>query len=749
MTPSEPMEVENAGVANAALVDRSLRWLEALSPDDLLPLIPETVVGAGEARAACLLLVGTAQPGFRPVAQSGVEPGAAEAIAEALGSRPLLADQTGWYDLTVDSPAVEAAAERVDAYVLRSHGTVLGALAVIVNRGDRRPPLPAPVLRYATIAVSNALQFDELSRRSEGLSAITQLEDDIGLEIAFENVVARIITKLPTLLGATKAGVLLYDPATLKLRLQAPAFGFFEGEMVDRYQVTVDTGGAAWGVFSTGKPYLGNDCFSDPCCRQEIVSLFGLSKMICVPLARAGKRIGVVIVANRFDRDFNEEDVEVLEILSSHIGATLDNARLMEQETQRTAEVERLHAITKEQHDDLQRILDIHLKLNQSALAGAGIPGVGERLHRLIRRPLSVLDQFGSLIYRAAATAAETEVLAATEKQAQELGSRDDPDWRTGLRAGAEGAIIAAITGGDQRLGHLVIGPGGSALSRSDVTTIEYALGMFALEMLKQRAVVEVERRLQGEFITDLLTASADAASLVERGYRFGRDLTRPHWVVSIVPAEEVPLGPVIERMERCLSRVLPGGGVFPRGKGVVLLLPAAEERGRYSPPSLVLTRVELEKELGLRLLLGVGSVCTAVSDYPRVWREAELSIELGSRVTPRRSEFTFRDLGVYRLLSSVQDGEVLRAFRDDALGPLIDHDRQHNDSLVTTLAAFLASGGVLKTAAAYLGVHENTLRHRLDRVERILGVDLSRTGTRTELDLALKIQRTGPELVP
>jgi DNA-binding PucR family transcriptional regulator len=162
-----------------------------------------------------------------------------------------------------------------------------------------------------------------------------------------------------------------------------------------------------------------------------------------------------------------------------------------------------------------------------------------------------------------------------------------------------------------------------------------------------------------------------------------------------------------------------------------------------------MLTRVELEKELGLRLLLGVGSVCTAVSDYPRVWREADLSIELGSRVTPRRSEFTFRDLGVYRLLSSVQDGEVLRAFRDDALGPLIDHDRQHNDSLVTTLAAFLASGGVLKTAAAYLGVHENTLRHRLDRVERILGVDLSRTGTRTELDLALKIQRTGPELVP
>ncbi len=749
MASNEHVNAQDRGAAVAALVGASMSWLEALASDDLFPLIPETIVQSGAARAAALLLASAGQPPYRTVARSGMSADAAQAVSTTLSERPPLPDQRGWHDLGVDAAPVGAADERVDVHVLRLHDTLLGALVVVVDRTASGPTLPMPVIQHAAIAVCNASQFDELSTRCEGLSAIAQLDDDIGLELAFENVVARIITKLPALLGATKAGVLLYDPASQKLRLQAPAFGFFEDEMVDKYQVTVDTGGAAWGVFSTGRPYLGNDCFSDPCCRQEIVSLFGLSKMICVPLARAGRRIGVVIVANRFDRDFNEEDVEILEILSSHIGATLDNARLMQQESKRTAELERLQAITKEQHDDLQRILDVHLELNQRALAGTGIPGVGERLHRLIRRPLSVLDEFGSLVYRTPTAAAEAEDLAALETQARERGSQNIPDWRIALRAGRERAISAAITGGDQHLGYLIVGSGPATLSSSDATTIEYALSMIALEMLKQRAVLEVEHRLQGEFITDLLTASSDAAGLIERGYRFGQDLNKPHWVVNVLPAEPASLGSMLERMERRLSRLLPGAGVFPRGKGAVLLLPAGKDRGRYSPPSLMAARVELEKELGLRLLLGVGTLCTAVADYPRVWREAELSIELGSRVTPGRSEFTFRDLGVFRLLSSVRDGEVLRAFRDDALGPLLDHDRQHNDSLITTLAAFLAAGGVLKVAAGYLKVHENTLRHRLDRVERILGADLSQTGTRTELDLALKIQRTGLDLVP
>jgi sugar diacid utilization regulator/GAF domain-containing protein len=781
--------VEDAEQVRSKLIAASLGWLEALSPEDLFPLMPASVVGL-PAKAAFLLLAMGGQAPFQvaseaAMAAAGPAPTgagtattasaspttAAQRIAEALSSRPPLPDQAEYYDLPLPGPVIAAGQDRVDVHLLRSQGVLLGALAVLVPRHAPAPVLPPLVVRHAAIALSNALQFDELSTRSEGLSAITQLQSSVGLDLAFENVVARIITKLPTLLGASKAGVLLYDPSTQKLRLQTPAFGFYEGEVVDKYQVTVDTGGAAWAVFSTGRPYLGNDCYSDPCCRQEIVSLFDLSKMICVPLARAGKRIGVVIVANPTDRDFTEDDVEILDILSSHIGATLDNARLMEEAAKRAQQLERLHAITKEQHDDLQRILDMHLELNQRALAGTGIPGVAERLSRLIRRPLSVLDHFGSLVYRTPCTVDEEEILVQAEQEASQAGSAAlaASDGAIGavdaihdglrgnatpggagrqpeMAGGGRPAIIADISGGDQHLGYLVVISGDREMTQSEATTLEYARSMFALEMLKQRAVIEVERRLQGEFITDLLTGSADAMSLVERGYRFGHDLRTPHWVVGVIPADETTFTTELERIERCLARALPGSGVFPRGHGAVLLIAATTDKGRYRPPSLRTARTELERELGMRLLLGVGTLCTEVTDYPRAWREAELSVKLGSKVAPGRSEFSFRDLGVYRLLSTVEDEEVLRAFRDDALGPLIEHDRQHGDRLVETLAGFLGAGGVLKTAALNLRVHENTLRHRLDRIESVLGTDLASTGVRTELDLALKIHGTGTD---
>ena len=748
----------DSAAVESELIDASLNWLEALSPEDLFPLIPATVLQGG-VKAACLLLAPGGQTRWRAVSESGTTRAVADQIAAALSSRTPLADQAECYDLPLPPDAFAPGEDRLDVHILRLQAGLLGALAIVVARETPAPVLPSLVIRHAAIALSNALQFEELSTRSEGLAAITQFQSTVDLDCAFENVLTKTITRVPALLGATKAGVLLYDPAAQKLRLQAPAFGFFEGEMVEKYQVTVDTGGVAWGVFASGKPYLGNSCPSDPGCRQEIISLFGLTKMICVPLAHAGRRIGVLIVANRFDRDFTEEDVEVLDILSSHIGATLDNARLMEEETRRTAELERLNVITREQHDDLQRLLAMHLELNQRALAGTGIPGVAERVSRLIRRPLSVLDHFGSLVYRTHCTDAQEEALVQAEQSARERDLKDAGSAGTQPGGGSQPAIAADITGGDQHLGCLVVASGEAAMSRSEAATIEYARSIFALEMLKQRAVQEVERRLQGEFISDLLMGSAEASTLIELAYRFGHDLTIPHWVMSLRPTECKPSGTApgserrssgaafdtaFEQVQRWLTRILPTGRAYPRGKGFVLLVAAVEEKGRFRPPSLGTAKADLEKELRTPLLVGTGTLCTSTADYPRAWSEAELSVELGSKVAPGRSEFTFRDLGVYRLLSQVEDGGVLREFRDDALGALIAHDRQHNDRLLPTLVAFLASGGVLKAAAANLKVHENTLRHRLRRIESVLAVDLDSTTTRTELDLALKIHGAG-----
>jgi PucR C-terminal helix-turn-helix domain/GGDEF-like domain len=83
-------------------------------------------------------------------------------------------------------------------------------------------------------------------------------------------------------------------------------------------------------------------------------------------------------------------------------------------------------------------------------------------------------------------------------------------------------------------------------------------------------------------------------------------------------------------------------------------------------------------------------------------------------------------------------DKQRARDFLTDELGPLGAGD-SFTRRLRETLLAWLTMGSH-GSAAAMLGVHENTVRNRLRAAEELLGVPL--TGRRTELMVALRLER-------
>jgi PucR family transcriptional regulator, purine catabolism regulatory protein len=109
-----------------------------------------------------------------------------------------------------------------------------------------------------------------------------------------------------------------------------------------------------------------------------------------------------------------------------------------------------------------------------------------------------------------------------------------------------------------------------------------------------------------------------------------------------------------------------------------------------------------------------------------------------------------FGDLGVYRLIFAAEGLPELSDLYTQALGALLDYDRQNNADLVSTLDAFFAANGSPKEAAERLGVHRNTVLYRLDRIRDITGYDLDDAGLRLRLQLALHIHLAmGESLAP
>ena len=69
----------------------------------------------------------------------------------------------------------------------------------------------------------------------------------------------------------------------------------------------------------------------------------------------------------------------------------------------------------------------------------------------------------------------------------------------------------------------------------------------------------------------------------------------------------------------------------------------------------------------------------------------------------------------------------------------MLEDDERGRGQLLETLRAYLEQHGRASAAAAQLGVHRNTLRYRLDRIESLLGVDLEAANVQLILQLILR----------
>jgi DNA-binding PucR family transcriptional regulator len=81
-------------------------------------------------------------------------------------------------------------------------------------------------------------------------------------------------------------------------------------------------------------------------------------------------------------------------------------------------------------------------------------------------------------------------------------------------------------------------------------------------------------------------------------------------------------------------------------------------------------------------------------------------------------------------------------ALVEQCFGPLIAYDARRATELTATLAELLDQGGNLEAAASALGIHRSTLRYRLERIEELTELDLSKAQTRITLLQATRAWR-------
>jgi PucR family transcriptional regulator, purine catabolism regulatory protein len=292
-------------------------------------------------------------------------------------------------------------------------------------------------------------------------------------------------------------------------------------------------------------------------------------------------------------------------------------------------------------------------------------------------------------------------------------------------------------------------------VTEGDLDILNAATIAFALELMKQRTMLETEHRLRADFLRDLLstTSEQDAVSIVAHAGYLGIDLLRS-WDLLVVDldeddAEMTPRGPegdsqrrrAFEAVRRTAAWRCPQAVTAVHGKSVVILTPADTARARDARTMAEYVLGDVQRIFpDSTLSVGIGETCHRIDDFPASFARARRALAASRSLGHRAGVVSLEDLGVYGLLFRSDDRGEMLEFARRTLRPLIQHDERHGTNLVQTLQVFLDENCSHRRTAERLFVHVNTLSARMIRIADVAQIDLHDATLRLNLHLALRI---------
>jgi len=420
--------------------------------------------------------------------------------------------------------------------------------------------------------------------------------------------------------------------------------------------------------------------------------------------------------------------------------------------------------LVNEQYAVLRRAIAAHERLERIVLSERGLDALAGTLATLIGAAVLVFDARGEpLAQRAFRRPVAPEAFSALQAELQARSRRrearaflpayaEEDNRGLALPVAADGAPGSGAEAERIPEAWLVAIKDSGPLSDFDRLTLHQAVTIVALELLRRRVAGDTERRLAGDVLAAVVQGELGGVELARRLEPFGLSDRVAAIVVERPNNGRGSPSPVEGALATALREEAAPGLVASSGSLTCALIAGMAEDELFALAGRVSARLAMD--LGGELSVGVGRP-VAGGDARRSFHEARCAVEavaLGV-VAPRNGSApsaatarlaTYKDLGSFQLLLSLQGDEALRLFCDSILGPIEASEGHYGGELMRSLEAFIEENGQWERAAKRLYCHRHTLRYRIRRVEELTGRNLGSARDRIEFWLALR----GRELV-
>lgn len=567
------------------------------------------------------------------------------------------------------------------------------------------------------------------------LEFLQRLSQSAAATMDADELVKLIIRETTSAIGTDVCSLYLANPGGRDLTLTATN-GLNE-RMVGRVVMQLGEGVTGW-VAETRQPMKVSDVALEPHWKW----IAGLDEerftsMLSVPIESGPRLVGVLNVQSTEHREFTQEDIDFLRAIAGQVAGILERSEMQRRMEVQLAEIQLSH--------------DIHERFTRLSLEGAGIQAILDAVGTLAGGSAALYSPAGFRVRGMGETADRLPSRIHLPPAVLSLGARGVP-----VRAGrpARQYDLVPVRAGADLLGVLAVAVGEERAEEDGRRrALEHGSTVLAVELSKERAAAEVERRLRGDLVEEVLAGGLDAEEaerLARQAERLGHRLPHRAWALVLEPDDarseaDMATPSRRDRLDTVLGEVVrrhsPGALTVVRSASAVVLVPeetAPDLAGADRLASLLLAAAAPVLRPATASV-GIGNLARSVGELARSHVEARQALRLSRRAGARSRVTSYRALGAFRLLLEVQSPDALRGFVAEILGPLLKYAESRETPLLETLEALAAARWVRRAAARSLGIHINSMSYRIERIEALTGLSLDDPETRVAIAIALR----------
>ncbi|MCA9765333.1 MAG: PucR family transcriptional regulator ligand-binding domain-containing protein [Carnobacterium sp.] len=412
--------------------------------------------------------------------------------------------------------------------------------------------------------------------------------------------------------------------------------------------------------------------------------------------------------------------------------------------------------------------LDIHNEFFQLSLHGGGIQKISSTLSHMMESSVFLCDQNWRLLSSSLLETTQVEKEEGFLSQPffdslpPEFENVQKPLVRTFIFDEKQiCCIVMPVFFNSIHFGFIVVWKLKQTLTDHHFIALENGCMAFALERIQLREIERTRNRIRQDFFDELLAGKiTSTTSLTNLADLHGINLSL--WYTAYVlkvdfqnsfsldlleaaHQEEDKMKTILQTIVKKTKKSQKIFLVFNRKKQIILLV-GTSPKSAIEDKLILKTEIEelidsIEMSLpDCSLYCGIGRLTKQLMDINLSFYEAQEALRLTQTKAIKRKVYHFDDFTVHHFLKDNVSKKEMHKLFSYTLGSLYEHDQKFQSDLIETLECWIFNQLNIAETARQLYIHRNSLLYRIEKIQRILLLDLKDSDELLKIQLALKI---------